>query len=148
MDYWWRGYSIFDRVYLKKFTSLFEVLLEFEGDPRFSLHISCLSQYFNITEEVLLNDYLDMKDLKEVESNYIVKRSGRENFRYKALRIEEKESNLTEGSQDFSTNQSFSYENYTKLEIFSQNIERQGIQTRGGHLSRSDRQNLIGLIYS
>ena len=89
-----------------------------------------------------------MKDLKEVESNYIVKRSGRENFRYKALRIEEKESNLTEGSQDFSTNQSFSYENYTKLEIFSQNIERQGIQTRGGHLSRSDRQNLIGLIYS
>ena len=89
-----------------------------------------------------------MKDLKEVESNYIVKRSGRENFRYKALRIEEKESNLTEGSQDFSTNQSFSYENYTKLEIFSQNIERQGIQTRGGHLSRPDRQNLIGLIYS
>ena len=80
-----------------------------------------------------------MKDLKEVESNYIVKRSGRENFRYKALRLEEKESNLTEGSQDFSTNKSFSYENNTKLEIFSQNIDRQGIQIRGGHSGRSDR---------
>ena len=87
-----------------------------------------------------------MKDLKEVESNYIVKRAGIQNFRYKALRLEEKESNLTEGSQDFSTNKSFSYENNTKLEIFSQNIDRHGIQIRGGHSGRSDRQNLIGLL--
>ena len=127
LDYWWRGYSSFDRVDFKKFTSLFEVLRQFEGDPRFSLHISCLSQYFNIPEEILLNDYLDMKDLKEIESNYTVKRAGKENFRYHAVR--RAESNLTEGSQDFSTNQSFSYENNTKLEIFSQNIDRQGIQT-------------------
>ena len=57
-DYWWRGYSPFNRLYLNKFTSLFEVLREIERDQRFSQHISCLSQYFNITEEILLSDYL------------------------------------------------------------------------------------------
>lgn len=126
MDYWWRGYSSFDRVYLNKFTSLFEVLRELEGDQRFPQHINCLSQYFNITEEDLLNDYLDMKDLKEVELHYMIKRVGTDNFRYHALRRGER--NQTEGSHDFKTYESFSYQNNTKLEIYSQNIDRDAIQ--------------------
>ena len=68
-----------------------------------------------------------MEDLKEVKSNYTVKRAGDKDFRYHAVR--RAEANQTEGSQDFTTNKSFSYVNNTKLEIFSQNIDRQGIQT-------------------
>ena len=71
-----------------------------------------------------MDDYLDMKDLKDVESHYLVKRAGTDNFRFRALRL----GNQTDGSHDFLTNESYSYENNTKLEIYSQNIDRDQIQ--------------------
>ena len=58
----------------------------------------------------------------------MVKRAGTENFRYHAKRREDY--NQTEGSADFLTNNSYSYvkNNNTKLEIYAENIDRDGIQ--------------------
>ena len=61
-DYWWRGFSPYDIDYSKTFKNLFYVLVAFEKDERFSEHLSCFSEIFNVPIEVIKQEYLELKD--------------------------------------------------------------------------------------
>ena len=64
-DSWWRGYSPYDVDYSDDLETLFDALLVFEGDPRFSEHLVCWSKIFDIDQAVLHRDFNNLRDLKE-----------------------------------------------------------------------------------
>ena len=71
---WWPGYSPYDVDYSDDFEILFDALLHFQEDIRFSEHIACLAKIFDIDPNVLYRDFSEMKDLKVPKTSLVVRR--------------------------------------------------------------------------
>ena len=63
--YWWRGYNPYSENYADKYENLFDALLIFQNDARFYEHINCFSVLFNVSANIINEDFDNLKILKE-----------------------------------------------------------------------------------
>ena len=73
-DSWWRGYSPYDLGYSDDYTILLDAFLVFQDDFRFSPHLVCLAKIFDIDENVLYRDIINLKDLKVSKTSKVVRK--------------------------------------------------------------------------
>ena len=64
-SYWWRGYNPHSENYAQTFENLFDALLIYQNDARFYEHVNCFSALFNVSANIIMNDFNTLKILKE-----------------------------------------------------------------------------------
>ena len=64
-SYWWRGYNPVSENYAQTYENLFDALLIYQNDARFYEHVNCFSALFNVSANIIKNDFKTLKILKE-----------------------------------------------------------------------------------
>ena len=64
-QYWWRGYNPYSENYADTYENLFDALLIFQNDARFYEHVNCFSALFNVSANIINNDFNALKILKD-----------------------------------------------------------------------------------
>ena len=64
-NYWWRGYNPHSTNYAQTYENLFDALLIYQNDARFYEHVNCFSALFNVSANIIKNDFDTLKILKE-----------------------------------------------------------------------------------
>ena len=98
VDFWWRGYSPYDKDFSDDFDTLLDALLIFDGENRFSEHIVCLSKIFDINPNVLNRDFRNMRDLKVAKTSMVVRKGEFHNGTF-TLDFHESNSSFAEGEK-------------------------------------------------